>query len=69
MSSDSIIKSLMGQEQKGTLKRNVIIALRAQAGERHSELAKEFGMSRQAISVIVARHQRNRNGAKEAKQL
>lgn len=61
---DRVIKSLNEQNRAGTLGRNTRIALRALAGERHVELAKEFGVHPSLITKIVRRYQQNRETAK-----
>jgi hypothetical protein len=57
---NKVLKSLNSQDRSGTLERNTIIALRANAGERYSDLAREFKMNPSSVKRIVDRHNANR---------
>ena len=53
------IKSLNAQYKAGTLERNTEIFLRVLGGEPQVALAKEFGITKQAINHIVKRRSRD----------
>ena len=52
----SLIRSLKGQEKAGTLERNTEIVFRVKAGELQTDLAKEFGITKQMVNKIYQRH-------------